>query len=345
MNDGVRGDGPRIAGPFIPAGLRSGHVQIGGDLQDFLTDSLAEHLVQAGQVGVPFVLVQVGLDRGQLLQRGGEVDIREHGLHLGFRHSAVQQGLDLGQKADVFRQSTFIHAGGQLVQLRQEGFLLRIGGSRAVLPEQLHQIADLCFCGLDITLLPHRHHDVGHQLGVFHGSSPAVAVVPGVQGIQRLLTLRAVLNQLDQGIFLVVLLVQRTVHGRHALGGSDHGVFIYCCADFLSTGFRTGHLGFHLVSDSVEAVCVGGGQVVFDLDGLAGVDELLHADFISLRQLPVLLLFQQPGDLLVHGVQGVDVGLQLCGNGRIARLVCSFLQAGELLTGAGGQALEGFRPF
>ena len=345
LNDRVRGDRAGIAGPFIPASLRSGHVQIGGDLQDFLTDSLAEHLVQAGQVGVPFVLVQVGLDRGQLLQRGGEVDIREHGLYLGFRHSAVQQGLDLGQQRDIFCQSTFIHAGGQLVQLRQEGFLLSVSRSRAVLPEQLHQVADLCFCGLDITLLPHRHHDVGHQLGVFHGSSPAVTVVLGVQSIQCLLTLRAVLNQLDQGIFLVVLLVQRGVDGGHALGGSDHGVFIYCCTDFLSTGFCTGHFGFHLVPDGVEAVCVGCGQVVFDLNGLAGVDELLQADFIAFRQLPVLLLIQQPGDLLIHGVKGINVGPQLCGNGRIARLVGCFLQAGELLTGAGGQALEGVRPF
>ena len=259
LNDRIRGDRAGIAGPFVPASLCSGHVQIGGDLQDFLTDSLAEHLVQAGQIGIPLVLIQIGLDRGQLLQRGGEVNIREHGLHFRFRHSAVQQGLDLGQQAYIFRQRTFIHAGGQLVQLWQEGFLLRICGRGAVLPEQLHQITDLCFCGLDITLLPYRHHDVSHQLGVFHGSRPAVAVVPGVQGIQRLLTLRAVLNQLDQGIFLVVLLVQRTVHGRHALGGSDHGVFIHGGADFLSTGFRTGHLGFHLVSDSVEAVCVGGG--------------------------------------------------------------------------------------
>ena len=85
--------------------------------------------------------------------------------------------------------------------------------------------------------------------------------------------------------------------------------------------------------------------MVFDLDGLAGVDELLQADFISLRQLPVLLLFQQPGDLFVHGVQGINVSLQLRGNGRIARLIGGFLQAGKLLTGAGGQALKGFRPF
>ena len=150
---------------------------------------------------------------------------------------------------------------------------------------------------------------------------------------------------MDQGIFLVVLLVQRGVDGGHALGGSNHGIFIHGSADFLSTGFRTGYLGFHLVPDGIEAVRISGGQVVFDLNGLAGVDELLQADFISLRKLPVLLLFQQPSDLFVHGVQGVDVGLQLRGNGRIARLVGGFLQAGELLTGAGSQGLEGFRPF
>ena len=345
LNDRIRGDRARIAGPFIPAGLCSGHIQIGGDLQDFLADSLAEHLVQAGQVGVPFVLVQVGLDCGQLLQRGGEVDIREHGLHLGFRHATVQQGLDLGQQRNVFRQSAFIHTGGQLIQLRQEGFLFSIGGSRAVLPEQLHQVADLGLGFLDIALLPDGHHDVGHQLGVFHGSGPAVAVVPGVQGIQCLLAFCAVLNQLDQGIFLVILLVQRTVHSRHALGGSDHGVFIHRRADFLPTSFCTGYLSFHLVPDSVEAVCVGCGQVVFDLNGLTGVDEFLQADFITLRQLPVLLLFQQPGDLLVHGVKGINVGLQLCGHRGISSIVGGFLQAGEFLTGAGGQAFEGFRPF
>ena len=160
-----------------------------------------------------------------------------------------------------------------------------------------------------------------------------------------MLAFRAVLNQLDQSVLFVILLVQRSIDSGHALCGGDHGVFIHGGADFLSTGFRTGHLGFHLVSDSVEAVCVGGGQVVFDLDGLAGVDELLQADFISLRQLPVLLLFQQPGDLFVHGVQGIDVGLQLRGHRGISGIVSVFLQAGELLTGAGGQALEGFRPF
>ena len=345
LNDRIRGDRAGIAGPFIPAGLRSGHVQIGGDLQNFLTDSLAEHLVQAGQVGVPFVLVQVGLDRGQLLQRGREVDIREHGLHLGFRHSTVQQGLDLGQQRDIFRQRTFIHTGGQLVQLRQEGFLLSISGSRAVLPEQLHQVAHLTFGGLNVLLLPHGHHHIGHKGRVFQSGGAPVLIIFGIQRVHGLLALCTVLDQLNEGVFLVVLRVQGGIDSGHALGGGHHGVFIHGGADFLSTGFRTGHLGFHLVSDSVEAVCVGGGQVVFDLDGLAGVDELQQADFITLRQLPVLLLFQQPGDLLVHGVQSVDVSLQLCGNGRIACLVGSFLQAGELLTGAGGQALEGIRPF
>ena len=137
-NDRVCRNRTGVAGPFLPACFRAGHVQIRGDLQDFIPDSLAEHLVQAGQVRIPFVILQELLDSRQLIQRCREVDVREHGLDFIFRHSAVQQGLDLGEQADVFRQGSLIHTGGQLVQFRQKGFLFRIGFRCAVLPKELH---------------------------------------------------------------------------------------------------------------------------------------------------------------------------------------------------------------
>ena len=95
-NDRVRSDCTWVTGPFLPACFRPGHIQIRGDLQDFITDSLTEHLVQACQVCIPFIILQELLDRRQLIQRSREVDIREHSLDFFFRHPAVQQGLDLG---------------------------------------------------------------------------------------------------------------------------------------------------------------------------------------------------------------------------------------------------------
>ena len=95
-NDRVRCDRSGITGPFLPACFRAGHVQICGDLQDFIPDSFAKHLVQAGQIRVPFVVFQELLYSRQLVQRCCEVDIREHSLDFFFRHPAVQQGLDLG---------------------------------------------------------------------------------------------------------------------------------------------------------------------------------------------------------------------------------------------------------
>ena len=115
LNDRIRGDRAGIAGPFIPAGLRSGHVQIGGDFQHFFAHGFPEHLVQGSEVGVPLVVVQVALNGGQLFQRGGKVDVREKLLHFGFRHAAVQKALDLGEQTHVLGERPFIHADGQLV--------------------------------------------------------------------------------------------------------------------------------------------------------------------------------------------------------------------------------------
>ena len=207
--------------------MGSGHVQIGGDLEDFLTDGLAEHLVQAGQVGIPAVAVEIRLNGGKLIQGAGKVDVREKSLHLGFRHAAVHQGLDLSQQRHVFRQRALVHLTGQLVQLRQELLLFRVGFGGAVLPEQLCQVADLRPRGLDIRFFPYRRNDLGEELRVFQRVCPSSGVVPLVQRVDGDLFLGFVVHQLNDGVFRIVLFVQFRVQRGQPLGGGDHGVLIH----------------------------------------------------------------------------------------------------------------------
>ena len=54
------------------------------DWQDFFTNSIPKHVVQTSQIGIPLVLIQVGLDGCQLLQCRREVNLRELGLNFSF---------------------------------------------------------------------------------------------------------------------------------------------------------------------------------------------------------------------------------------------------------------------
>ena len=50
-----------------------------------------EHFLQALQIAVPFIIVQVRLNGGKLLKRGGKINVREKILYFFFRHAAVDQ--------------------------------------------------------------------------------------------------------------------------------------------------------------------------------------------------------------------------------------------------------------
>ena len=84
--------------------------------------------------------------------------------------------------------------------------------------------------------------------------------------------------------------------------------------------------------------------MVFDLDGFAGIDQLLQTDFVLVGEIPVLPLFQQAADLRVHGVQLVDVAGELVGHGGIARRLSGFAHFLQLAAGGCGQLFEGIRP-
>ena len=47
--------------------------------------------------------------------------------------------------------------------------------------------------------------------------------------------------------------------------------------------------------------------MILDLNGLAGVDELLQPDFILLGEVSVLPFLQQSADLRVHLIQRLDI--------------------------------------
>ena len=90
-----------------------------------------------------------------------------------------------------------------------------------------------------------------------------------------------------------------------------------------------------------------GGQMILDLDGLAGVDQLLQTDFVACRRNTRSAAFSASGSISASmRVQLVDVAGKLVGHGGIAlpsaAVFAHFLQ---LAAGGGGQLLEGIRPF
>ena len=85
--------------------------------------------------------------------------------------------------------------------------------------------------------------------------------------------------------------------------------------------------------------------MILDLNGLAGVDQLLQTDFVLVGEIPVLPLFQQAADLCVHSVQLVDVAGKLVGHGGITRRLSGFAHFLQLAAGGCSQLLEGIRPF
>ena len=166
--------------------------------------------------------------------------------------------MHLHQQRDVFRHRALVHGGGDLVQILQNaGLFAFIGG--AVFPQLLRQRVDVRRRALNVLLLPHGQDDGGQRLGVLLGRGQTIAVVLGVQLIQRLLPLGFIGNQLNEGEFLVVLLRQLRIDHAHALGGGFHGVFIDGHVRIrLSRGLRAGDLRLQLLADLFKAVRIGG---------------------------------------------------------------------------------------
>ena len=342
-DDGLGRDRAGVLSEFVPAGLRAGHVQIDGDFQHLVRDGLGEHALQSGQQVLS--VAEKGLNGRNLIHCAGKIQLWEQALHLCLRHAAVQQGLHLHQQRDVFRHRALVHGGGDLVQLLQNaGLFAFIGG--AVFPQLLRQRVDVRRRALNVLLLPHRHDNGGQRLSVLLRRGQTVAVVLGVQLIQRLLLFGFIGNQLYEGEFLVVLLRQLGIDRTHALGGGFHGIFINGHIRVrLSRSLRAGDFRLQLLPNLLKTVRISSRQVVFDLNGLAGVDQLLKAHLIFFSEQFGLPLFQQAADLRVHGVQFVDVAGKLVGHGGIARRLSGFAHFLQLAAGGGGQLLEGVRPF
>ena len=110
---------------------------------------------------------------------------------------------------------------------------------------------------MNVFLLPDGEDNIRQQLGIFHGRSPALFVVLAVQLIQRSLPFGAVLNQLDESVFLVVLVINLLIDGGKPLGSGHQCVFVdgHICV-LLPTGLRTGDLSIQLLPDGIEAVHV-----------------------------------------------------------------------------------------
>ena len=62
------------------------------------------------------------------------------------------------------------------------------------------------------------------------------------------------------------------------------------------------------------------------------------------RQLSVLLSFQESGDLLIHGIQRLDIRLELLGNRTVPGFIGLFLERSQPFPRCVGQGLEGIRP-
>ena len=85
--------------------------------------------------------------------------------------------------------------------------------------------------------------------------------------------------------------------------------------------------------------------MVLDLNGLAGVDELLQPDLICLTEVSVLALLQQRFDLCIQRIQRFDVSGQLIRNRAIARILRVRAHLFQLLARGLRQRFEGVRPF
>ena len=338
----VRGNRAGVFRKGVPALLCAGHVEIGRDFEHFLRQHLAEHGGQAGQLHL--AVVEEGLDGRDLLQRRGEVDFREHGLNLALGHAAIQKRLDLGEHGDVLGHRAFVHGSGNRVQVFQQRRLFGFR-RRAVFAELLGQRVHIGGGFLDVLLLPDGHDHIRQHLCILHRRSPALFGVLAVQLIQRSLFFRRVLDQLNERIFFIIAFINLLIDGGKTFGGSHQRVLVDGHIRVLfPTRLCTGDLSFQLLPDGIEAVHILRGQVILDFNGLAGVDQLLQADFFLFSQEAVLALFQQPLDLRVHLIQRLNVRCQSFRNAGIAVFIGSILERLQFGARAVRQAFEGIRP-
>ena len=145
---------------------------------------------------------------------------------------------------------------------------------------------------LDVLLLPDGHDHIRQQLCILQRCRPTLFGVFTVQLLQRSLSLGAVLHQLNERVFLVILRVDLLIDGGKTFGGGHQRVLVDGHVRVLfPTRLCAGDLRFQLLPDGIKAVHVLRGQVILDFNGLAGVDHLLQPDFFPFGQEAVLPLF------------------------------------------------------
>ena len=340
LHNRIRENRTGIAGKLIPPSLCPGHIQIGGDLHNFFRSCLAKHTVQIRK----FTPIELeGFDNsGILVQRRG--DIREHSVDLIFREPLVQQGLDLGQQAEVFRQAALVH---RLSEFRQLGKhpLPFIPGRHAVLRQQFVKLGHLVRRIFDTILIKHRSSNLLQRFRILHGSGSPVLGVPGVELVQLDHLLVLIGHEADQLILFIVLLIQFRVDLGHALRGGDHRILVHGQVCVLPAhGFGPSHRGLYLFLDGSKAIRTGGLQVILDYDLFPGVDKLLQTELLIVGKETVLPLLEQGLDLLVHGVKLFNSVRYLIGHGAVPGLLGSGFQFFQFFLGTAGQALPGFGP-
>ena len=342
VDDGIRRDRAGIRGEFIPALLRAGHIQIGGNGQHFLRQRFVEHAVEAGQIG--FDQIEVCGDARELIQRPGYVDVREHVLDFAFRKALVHQGLNLRQEGKVFREGGLVHLLGEIFHFGEDRGLIGFGGE-TVFAQQRKQVAHIVLGLLNAFLIPYRRDHIGKRFRVFQGGGAPVGIVAGVEFVQRDLPFPGILDQLNHGVFLVILRGQFRVDRGHTFRRGDDGILIDGNVRVaLSHGLGAGDGGLHLFFNGGKAIRIGGRQIVLDLDGVTGIDQLLQPDLFIIREEPVLPFLQEALDLRVHGIQLPDAFGQIIRHGSISGLIGGSLEGFQFRPSRGREFLPGIRP-
>ena len=201
--------------------------------------------------------------------------------------------------------------------------------SHAVLAQFGQQRIYLLIGLLDVVRLPHGHDDARQRLRILPRGSEAVFIVTGVERVQCALPLGGIFDELDDSIFLVILRIQFSVDGGHALCGGLDRILIdgHVCIR-LATRLRAGHLRFDLLRDPLKAVRVGRSQIVFDLNGFAGVNKLLQPDPVVFREITVLASLQERFDLRIQPIQRFNVLGELFGHAGITAFIRRGLEVG-----------------
>ena len=147
----------------------------------------------------------------------------------------------------------------------------------------------------------------------------------------------AIRHQLDERILLVVLLIDLLIDGCHALGRCHNGILVDGNIRIrLSASMRTGNFGIQLIPNGIKALGVRFHEVILDLNFTPGSNKLLQTLLIFLGEQLVLTLFEKLRNFGVHGIQGIDICLDLGRKPGISALLSGLLHLRKTIPCASG---------